>query len=161
MATDEPTAMVIVELPAAPEIDVGLKLTVTPLGAPEADNEIAALNPPTAVVVIVELPELPVATFTAVGEADTVKFGVLDVCCVRPRKDSKEALEEVPPVPNSTVKCVPASVICRVVLLAGQAAADHVFPLASTIAPNGEIAVGIVSTNNEVLPSRNSTWQGE
>src|SRR5215467_12784808 len=66
--------MVIVELPAPPEIDVGLKLTVTPLGAPEADNEIADLNPPTALVVIVELPELPVATLTAVGEADTVKF---------------------------------------------------------------------------------------
>ena len=27
--------------------------------------------------------------------------------------------------------------------------------------PKGEIAVGIVSTNNEVLPSRNSIWQGE
>ena len=65
--------MVIVELPAPPEIDVGLKLTVTPLGAPEADNEIAELKPPTAVVVIVELPELPVATLTAVGEAATVK----------------------------------------------------------------------------------------
>jgi len=66
--------MVIVELPAPPEIDVGLKLTVTPLGAPVADNEIAELKPPTAVVAIVELPEFPVATLTAVGEADTVKF---------------------------------------------------------------------------------------
>ena len=79
--------MVIVELPAPPEIDVGLKLTVTPLGAPEADNEIAELNPPVTVVVIVELPELPGATLTAAGEANTVKFEVLDVCCVRPRKD--------------------------------------------------------------------------
>ena len=60
------------------------------------------------------------------------------------------------PVPSSTVRCVPVSVICRVVLLVGQAAADHVFPFASTIAPKGEMAVGIVSTNNEVLPSRNS-----
>ena len=65
--------MVIVELPAPPEIDVGLKLTVTPLGAPEADNEIAELNPPMLVVVIVDVPELLVATLTAVGEADTVK----------------------------------------------------------------------------------------
>src|SRR5262249_17693646 len=155
------TVMVIVELPAPPEIDVGLKLTVTPLGAPEADKEIAELNPPTAVVLIVELPELPVATLTAVGEAATVKFGVLDVCCVRPRKDTYEPLEEVPPVPSNTVKRVPDSVICRVVLFAGQAAADHVFPLASTNAPRGEMAVGIVSTNNEVLPSRNSILQGE
>ena len=81
--------MVIVELPAPPEIDVGLKLTVTPLGAPEADNEIAELNPPIAVVVIVDVPELPVATLTAVGEADTVKSGVVDVCRVMPRKATK------------------------------------------------------------------------
>src|SRR5215831_9635321 len=66
--------MVIVELPAPPEIDVGLKLTVTPLGAPEADSEIAELNPPTAVVVIVELPEFPGTTLTDAGEAATVKF---------------------------------------------------------------------------------------
>ena len=152
--------MLIVELPAPPGIDVGLKLTVTPLGAPEADNEIAELNPPMLVVVIVDVPELPVATLTAVGEADTVKS--LDVGWVIPRKAKKEALEEVPvPVPSSTVSCVPDSVICRVVLLVGQAAADHVCPFASTNAPEGEIAVGIVSTNNEVLPSRNSIWQGE
>ena len=67
----------------------------------------------------------------------------------------------MPPVPSSTVKCVPASVICRLVLLVGQAAADHVSPLASTNAPRGEMPVGIVSMNNDVLPSRNSTWQEE
>src|SRR5713101_8013848 len=44
VAAEEPTAMVIVELPAPPEIDVGLKLTVTPLGAPEADNEIVEIK---------------------------------------------------------------------------------------------------------------------
>ena len=65
--------MVIVELPAPPGIDVGLKLTVTPLGAPEVDNEIVELNPPIAAVVIVDVPEPPVATLTIVGEADTVK----------------------------------------------------------------------------------------
>jgi hypothetical protein len=65
--------MVIVELPAPPGIDTGLKLTVTPLGAPDADNEIAELNPPMLVVVIVDVPELPVATLTAVGDANTVK----------------------------------------------------------------------------------------
>ena len=73
--------MLIVELPAPPEIDVGLKLTVTPLGAPEADKEIAELNPPMLVVVIVEVPEPPVATLTAVGEADIVKL--LDAVMVR------------------------------------------------------------------------------
>jgi hypothetical protein len=65
-----------------------LKLTVTPLGAPEADNEIAELNPPMLVVVIVDVPEPLVATLTAFGEADTLKSGVggVDVCWVRPRK---------------------------------------------------------------------------
>ena len=58
-----------------------MKLTVTPLGAPVADNEIAELNPPTPVAVIVDVPELPVATLTAVGEADTVKS--LDAVIVR------------------------------------------------------------------------------
>ena len=153
--------MVIVELPAPPEIDVGLKLIVTPLGTPEADNEIAELNPPVVVVVILEVPELPVDSITVVAEADTLKPGVLDVCWVMPRKDRREALEEVPPVPSSTVKCVPDMVICRVVLLVGQAAAVHVFPFASTNAPRGEMADGIFSTNKEVLPSRNSIWQGE
>ena len=85
--------MVIVELPAPPEIDVGLKLTVTPLGAPEADNEIAELNPPMLVVVIVDVPEVPVATLTAVGEADTVKSAAVDVCWVMPRKDRRETVE--------------------------------------------------------------------
>src|SRR6266853_1158627 len=114
--------MVIVELPAPPGIDVGLKLTVTPLGAPGADNEIAELNPPMLVVVIVDVPELPVTTLTAVGEADIVKSGVGDVCWVMPRKARREAVEEVlVPVPSSTVKCVPDSVICRVVLFIGQA----------------------------------------
>jgi len=85
--------MVIVELPAPPGIDVGLKLTVAPLGAPEADNEIVELNPPIAVVVIVEVPELPVATLTAVGEADTIKSGVVDVCWVMLRKARTESVE--------------------------------------------------------------------
>jgi hypothetical protein len=152
--------MVIVELPAPPAIDVGLKLTVTPLGAPVADNEIAELNPPMLVVVIVDVPELPVATLTAVGEADTVKSGVGDVCWVTPRKArTEEALEEVPlPVPSSIVNCVPDIVICRVVLLVGQLAADHTCPLASAKDPRA-IPPDTVSTNNEVLPSRNSIWQ--
>ena len=153
--------MVIVELPAPPGIDVGLKLTVTPLGAPEADKEIAELNPPMLVVVIVDVPELPVATLTAVGDADTVKFGGVDVCWVMARKVKKELYTDPLLAPSSTVKCVPDMVICLLVLLVGQADADQVVPLASTNAPKGEIAVGIVSTNSEVLPSRSSILQGD
>jgi hypothetical protein len=73
-------------------MDVGLKLTVTPLGWPLADKTIAELNPPETVVVIVDVPLLPGATETEVGEAEMVKLGVAEavtvsvtvVCCVMP-----------------------------------------------------------------------------
>ena len=62
-------------------IDAGLKLTVTPFGAPEALNATAELNPPDTAVVIVEPPLLPATTETAVGEAEMVNAGV---CVVPP-----------------------------------------------------------------------------
>lgn len=71
---DEATSMVIVEVPA-PVIEVGLKLTVTPVGWPLADNVIAESNPPVTVLVMVEVPELPCATVTEVGEAERLKPG--------------------------------------------------------------------------------------
>ena len=64
------------------------------------------------------------------------------------------------PVPSSTVSCVPVSVICRVVLLVGQLPADHTCPLASAKDP-AATPPDTLSTNNEVLPSRNSIWQVE
>lgn len=54
----------------------GLKLAVTPEGRPEADNEIAELNPPLTEVVIVLVADPPCATDTLVGEALTLKLGV-------------------------------------------------------------------------------------
>lgn len=82
----------------------GLKLTVTRLPCPEADNEIAELNPFKAVVVIVEDPELPRVTVTEDGEALMVKFGGFDevtvsetvVVCVIP-----------PPTPVTVMVYVP------------------------------------------------------
>src|SRR5258708_17197164 len=53
----------------------GLKLTVTRPPWPEADSEIAELKPFKAVVLIVEVPELPRATVTGVREAVLVKGG--------------------------------------------------------------------------------------
>ena len=52
-----PTVIVMVELlePGA-GIGFGLKLTVVPVGTPEADRLIALLNPPLMVVVMVEAP---------------------------------------------------------------------------------------------------------
>jgi len=80
VAVPEATAMVIVDVPdpgAARE--EGLKLTVTPLGWPEAERAIAALNPPDMDAVIVDVPLFPCTTETEPGEAERLKFGDEDV----------------------------------------------------------------------------------
>lgn len=66
------------ELPA-PEIDVGLKVTVTPVGCPVAVRLIGELNPPVTELEIVDEPELPCATETEDGDALNVKPGVVTV----------------------------------------------------------------------------------
>src|SRR6188768_3787093 len=59
-AAVEPTVIVIVDVPEpGAAIDDGLKETVTPEGAPEADSAMALLKPPDTAVVMVELPEEP------------------------------------------------------------------------------------------------------
>ena len=76
VAVLDPTVIVIVELPLpGAAIVLGLKLTVVPLGAPVADRLMALLNPPLTAVVMVEVPELPAATLTEVGELASVKLG--------------------------------------------------------------------------------------
>ena len=56
VAAVAPTVMVIVEVPLpGAAMDVGLKLTVTPVG-PVADKAIAELKPPETAVVIVDVP---------------------------------------------------------------------------------------------------------
>lgn len=69
---DEATVRVIVDVPA-PVIKVGLKLTVTPVGWPEADKIMAESKPPVTVLVMVEVPEFPGATDTEAGEAERLK----------------------------------------------------------------------------------------
>lgn len=73
-AVDEATVIVIVEDPA-PVIEVGLNVTVTPVGWPLADNEMPELNPPVTVLVMVDVPECPCATETEVGEAERLNPG--------------------------------------------------------------------------------------
>ena len=68
----EATCIVIVEVPA-PVIEVGLKVTVTPVGCPLADKVIVPSKPPVTELVMVEFPELPCATVTEVGEAERLK----------------------------------------------------------------------------------------
>src|SRR5579871_781555 len=73
LATDN----VSVELPLpGAAIEAGLKLAVTPVGRPDADNETALLKPPLTVVLMVELPELPWTIDKVVGDALSVKAGV-------------------------------------------------------------------------------------
>jgi len=72
------TASVTVDVPEpGAEIDAGLKLTVTPVGAPDAVRAIAELKLPLTAVVAVDVPLLPTTTLTAVGEAASVKAGLV------------------------------------------------------------------------------------
>ncbi len=51
---------VSVELPLpGAAMELGLKLAVTPAGKPDAESEIAELNPPLTVVEMVLLPDAP------------------------------------------------------------------------------------------------------
>src|SRR5208282_1417053 len=80
VAVVEATAMLMVELPEpGAAIDVGLKLTVTPAGWPVAERATAELKPPETAVVIVDVSLPPWTTETEAGEADKVKFGLVDV----------------------------------------------------------------------------------
>jgi hypothetical protein len=67
------TAMVIVDVPEPPAIEVGLKVAVTPLGSPDADKETLELKLPEGVTVIVELPELTQVKLNELGDAPIVK----------------------------------------------------------------------------------------
>lgn len=90
------TVTVIFEVPEpGAAMELGLKLTVTPLPSPEADREIEELKPPETAVVIVEVPELLLATVIDVGEALMVKLGLVPVT-VRETVVVSVVLPEVP-----------------------------------------------------------------
>jgi hypothetical protein len=96
------TAKVKVEVPEpGAAMDVGLKLAVTPVGAPDADRAIAELKPPETAVVMVEAPLLPCTTETEVGEAVSVKAGLATAVTV-----SEIAADSVrpPPVPVTVIE---------------------------------------------------------
>jgi len=109
---------------------LGLKATVVPDGAPDADKLIALLKPPLMVVVIVDVPWLPCGRVSDDGEAEIVKLGGPEACAT-PRK----AIGVESPVglfvPTIIVSRVVLSVTCWLRLLAGHVAADQFFPCAS------------------------------
>lgn len=89
--------MVIVEVPdPGAAMEVGLKLTVTPLGWPLALKATAESNPPDTAVVIVDVPLLPCNTETDVGEAEIVKLGVAVAVTVSETEVVSVVLPEVP-----------------------------------------------------------------
>jgi hypothetical protein len=69
------TVMVDVPEPGA-AIELGLKLTLIPLPPPEAVRLMAESKPPDTAVVIVDVPELRLATVIEEGDALMVKLGV-------------------------------------------------------------------------------------
>jgi hypothetical protein len=71
--------MVMVEVPEpGAAMEVGLKVTVTPVGWPVADKAIAESKPFKTAVVIVDVPLLPRTTESEVGDAQTVKLADAD-----------------------------------------------------------------------------------
>ena len=76
VAVVEATAIVMFDVPEPGEgIDVGMKLTVTPVGCPVADKATAELNPPEIATVMVDEPLLPCTTDAEAGDAEMVKSG--------------------------------------------------------------------------------------
>jgi hypothetical protein len=113
VGVEDPAVRVSVELPdPGAAIEAGLKVAVAPLGSPEADSVIAALNPPETVVVMVLVPEPPWTTLTGPCDAEIVKsvagaavtVKVTAVVCVVP-----------PPVPLIITLDVPVGVEAPVV----------------------------------------------
>src|SRR6185295_432672 len=79
-AVEEPTVIVIVELPApGAAIEAGLKATVTPAGWPEAESATALLKPPETAVVTVTLPAPPCTIEVDDGAAEIEKSGLVAV----------------------------------------------------------------------------------
>lgn len=56
--------------------EVGLRVAVTPVGAPETERLTAELKLFNDVIVIVEVPEFPCTIVKEVGEADREKSGL-------------------------------------------------------------------------------------
>jgi len=147
---------VAVEVPdPGAAIDVGLKPTVTPAGAPLDDNATAELKPFIVVVVMVEVPADPCATVTAVGEAAMVKSGGggLPDNCVTPMY-ATGVYSDLPMLdPTLTRSLVPLRVTCRTTLLEDHCAAVRTPPVASTNV--FALMVAALTENSGVVPSRN------
>jgi len=80
-ATEALTVIVNVDVADPPEggvTEVGLKVAVTPVGAPETDKATAELKPFREVTVMVDVPEAPCTIVREAGEADIEKSGAAE-----------------------------------------------------------------------------------
>jgi hypothetical protein len=73
---DDPAVSVRVDDPEpGAAINARLNVAVVAVGSPDAVSAIAEVKPPITTVVMVDVPLLPGATVTEVGEANMVKLG--------------------------------------------------------------------------------------
>jgi hypothetical protein len=89
-------------------MDAGLKLAVTPLGIPLADKATAESKPPVMVLVMVELPELPLDMVSEVGDALRVKLAPAWAVTV---KETVVVCVTPPPVPLTVIVYVPVAAV--------------------------------------------------
>jgi hypothetical protein len=107
--------MVMVEVPEpGTAMEVGLKVTVTPVGWPDADKAIAESKPPETAVVIVDVPLLPFTTETDVGEAEMVKPGLVTAVTV---SETEVVSVVLPEVPLTVMLYVPVAVVEATVIV--------------------------------------------
>ena len=79
-----------------PVTELGLKVMLSPLPCPDAEKVTEELNPPEPVTVSVETPEAFWAMLSVLGDAESVKFAVLDAVTVR---ETVVVWVTLPPVP--------------------------------------------------------------
>ena len=83
-----------------PVIDAGLKLPVTPVGTPVADNPTAELKPPDTVMVTTAYPLWPWSRYPEVGETEMVKVPATGAVTV---SDTVAVFVIPPPVPVTVI----------------------------------------------------------
>ena len=129
------TVIVMVEVPEpGAAIELGLKLTLTREGTPLAESATAELNPPEIVVVIWEVPELPRATLTDVGEAEIAKFGLVPVTV----NETVVLPLVLPEVPVTVIAYVPGAVEDATVIVMVEVPAPVIeVGLKPTVTPDG------------------------
>jgi len=109
-----PTLTVMVEVPEpGAAMELGLKVTLWELPSPEADKLIAESNPPETIVVIVEVPELPLATLIVEGDALMVKLGLVPVTV----RETVVVSVVLPEVPVTVMLYMPATVDAATVIV--------------------------------------------